>query len=148
MFAELGQCHHAALVWCPNAWGVACSDINPSTHARARALPRWYIWETPIFVLMGCAGGLFGVLFVRLNLIVMALRKRFVPPTDPIRRLAEVVFIAFVTATTVFTLTYVSPCRDKPAYLAPGANCTDPFETLDKEAFTIDTDIASEYFPS
>ena len=108
----------------------------------------WFIWETPIFALMGVAGGLFGVFFVRLNLLVMAWRRKHVPPTSPLRRLLEVVIIALATATVVFMLSYVSPCREKPEYLLPGSNCTDFFNPVDTEAFTIDRSIADEYFPT
>jgi chloride channel 7 len=50
----------------------------------------YYIWELPVFVLMGVAAGLLGALFIRLNVRVTALRARWVPPRRPHLRLLEV----------------------------------------------------------
>lgn len=50
----------------------------------------YYIWELPIFTLMGILAGLLGALFVRIHVICSRLRAKYVPATSPKRRLAEV----------------------------------------------------------
>ena len=50
----------------------------------------YYIWELPVFVLMGLFAGLLGAAFIRLNVRVTALRARWVPPRRPHLRLLEV----------------------------------------------------------
>ena len=50
----------------------------------------YYIWELPVFVLMGVLAGLLGALFIQLNIRVTALRARWVPPRRPHLRLLEV----------------------------------------------------------
>jgi chloride channel 7 len=50
----------------------------------------YYIWELPLYVLMGVVGGLLGALFIRINVWVTALRARYVPPVMLKRRVAEV----------------------------------------------------------
>ena len=39
----------------------------------------YYVWDVPIFCVMGAAGGLLGALWVHLNVQVTALRHRYVP---------------------------------------------------------------------
>ena len=39
----------------------------------------YYVWDVPIFCLMGAVGGLMGALWVHLNVKVTALRHRFIP---------------------------------------------------------------------
>lgn len=50
----------------------------------------YYIWELPVFVAMGCAAGLLGAAFIRLNILATQLRARFIPPRKPLLRLLEV----------------------------------------------------------
>ena len=49
----------------------------------------YYIWELPVFVLIGVLCGVLGALFIQLNLLLTRLRARFVPPRRPHLRLAE-----------------------------------------------------------
>ena len=50
----------------------------------------YYIWELPIFVVIGIVAGLLGALFVRLYVLCTRLRARFVPASSPRRRVIEV----------------------------------------------------------
>ena len=48
------------------------------------------LWELPIFVLIGCAGGVVGGVFVAVNIKITTLRHKYIPVTQPLRRLLEV----------------------------------------------------------
>ncbi|GLC73545.1 hypothetical protein PLESTF_001389800 [Pleodorina starrii] len=74
----------------------------------------YYSWELPIFAVMGVLGGLLGAAMVALNNAVTRLRRRFVPPTAPARRVAEVISLAVLTATAWFLASYLSPCGSYP----------------------------------
>ena len=50
----------------------------------------FYAWEIPIFVLMGCVGGLSGALWIRINIAMTRLRAQHIPARAVRRRLAEV----------------------------------------------------------
>lgn len=50
----------------------------------------YYVWELPVFVLMGVAAGLLGSAFIKLNIRATQLRARFVSPRKPWLRLLEV----------------------------------------------------------
>ena len=50
----------------------------------------YYVWELPVFALVGAVAGLLGALFISLNIRATALRARFVPPRKPRLRLVEV----------------------------------------------------------
>ena len=50
----------------------------------------YYVWELPVFALVGAVAGLLGALFISLNIQATALRARFVPPRQPRLRLVEV----------------------------------------------------------
>ena len=50
----------------------------------------YYVWELPVFVLMGVTAGLLGALFIKLNIRMTQLRARFIPPSKPRLRLMEV----------------------------------------------------------
>lgn len=86
----------------------------------------WYIWEIPIFVLMGIGGGLMGIVFVRANLAIMHWRAKHIPSTHGAKRLAEAVFVAFVTATLSFVIGRASGCRDDPQSLHEGSSSHPP----------------------
>ncbi len=72
-----------------------------------------------MFVAMGVGGGLAGAAMVWLNQRVTNLRKRFVPATQPSRRVAEVVLLAAVTSSVWLLLCYVSPCGEVPHNASP-----------------------------
>lgn len=86
----------------------------------------WYVWEIPIFAVMGIAGGIMGIYFVNLNLKLMRWRARYVPNSARMRRLVEVVVIASVTATCNFIITKLSGCRDDPSELRNGGDHLPP----------------------
>lgn len=50
----------------------------------------YFIWELPLFCFIGVAAGCLGALFVRLYVACTRLRAKYIPATNPIRRLAEV----------------------------------------------------------
>ena len=81
----------------------------------------WYFWEVPIFACMGCVGGLMGAFFVNTNIKITALRQKYIPVSQKHKRLAEVIFVCFVTATIMFFMMSVSPCRPIPQPLRNGA---------------------------
>eukprot|EP01025_Chloroclados_australasicus_P037565 TRINITY_DN3838_c0_g1_i4.p1 TRINITY_DN3838_c0_g1~~TRINITY_DN3838_c0_g1_i4.p1 ORF type:complete len:949 (-),score=77.27 TRINITY_DN3838_c0_g1_i4:197-3043(-) len=74
----------------------------------------YYLWEIPLFILMGIGGGLLGAAFVKVNMFVTRFRSKYIPVTAGIKRLVEVLFIAAITATALFIVTYVSPCDKLP----------------------------------
>ena len=47
----------------------------------------YYVWELPVFALVGAVAGLLGALFISLNIRATALRARYVPPRQPRLRL-------------------------------------------------------------
>lgn len=72
-----------------------------------------------MFLAMGVGGGLAGAAMVWLNQRVTNLRKRFVPSTQPSRRVVEVVLLAAVTSSVWLLLCYVSPCGTVPENASP-----------------------------
>lgn len=50
----------------------------------------YFVWELPLFALMGAIAGLLGALFIHLNIKATALRARYIPPRKPGLRLLEV----------------------------------------------------------
>ena len=50
----------------------------------------YYIWELPVFVLIGVLSGVLGAAFIQANMALTRLRARYVPPRRPHLRLAEV----------------------------------------------------------
>ena len=50
----------------------------------------YYIWELPLFCLIGIIAGLVGAAFVRLYVVCSRLRAKYIPASNPYRRLAEV----------------------------------------------------------
>jgi chloride channel 7 len=81
----------------------------------------WYFWEVPIFACMGCLGGLFGAFFVNTNVKITMFRQKYIPVSSKYKRLAEVIFVCATTATIMFFMMAVSPCRDIPSPLRNGA---------------------------
>eukprot|EP00884_Botryococcus_braunii_P006609 jgi/Botrbrau1/1594/Bobra.0185s0013.2 len=75
----------------------------------------YYVWDVPVFCLMGAMGGLMGALWVHLNVRITALRHRYIPVRCPWRRWAEVMVLVWATATIWFLFTYWSPCRQLPS---------------------------------
>jgi len=80
----------------------------------------WYFWEVPIFLLMGAAGGLMGSAFVNMNVRITAWRHRYIPVRNKLRRLLEVIAIAWLTSTLFFFFMSISPCKAIPAPLVSG----------------------------
>ncbi len=50
----------------------------------------FYAWELPIFVAIGCGGGLSGALWIRINIAMTRVRAQYVPARCVRKRLAEV----------------------------------------------------------
>ncbi|CAD7694881.1 unnamed protein product [Ostreobium quekettii] len=74
----------------------------------------YFLWEMPIYIVIGAVGGLLGALFIKTNVKITQFRQRFIPIRFSHRRLVEVVFVAWVTSSAAFLLCYVSPCDDVP----------------------------------
>ena len=73
--------------WYSDAWGERVHDTKI---ANAGAKYYFYAWELPIFVAMGCIGGLSGALWIRINIAMTRLRAQHIPTHAVRRRLAEV----------------------------------------------------------
>ncbi|KAK9808763.1 hypothetical protein WJX72_003174 [[Myrmecia] bisecta] len=74
----------------------------------------YFIWELPVFVILGIIAGCLGALFIKLHVKFTAFRGQYIPPRLVNRRLCEVLFVAWLTATTFFVITYASPCQKLP----------------------------------
>ena len=81
----------------------------------------WYIWELPIFALIGAIGGLLGALFVHLNIMLTRWRRTHVPMNRPAMRIAEVIAITLITATLCYAVTMFSPCAVVPPAAGHGS---------------------------
>ncbi|DBA70944.1 TPA: hypothetical protein ACH3X2_011387 [Trebouxia sp. C0005] len=75
----------------------------------------YYIWELPIYVFMGCIAGALGGWFIKLNIHFTSFRAKYIPASNRWRRFGEVVFVAWLVATTWFLATYSSPCQNLPS---------------------------------
>ncbi|CAD7699480.1 unnamed protein product, partial [Ostreobium quekettii] len=75
----------------------------------------YFLWELPLYLLLGGMGGVLGALFIAINVHITRLRQKFIPVRAPNRRLVEVMFVAAVTSSIAFCLCYISPCRELPA---------------------------------
>ena len=78
----------------------------------------YYVWEIPIFVLMGMLGGLMGAAFIQLNVRITGWRLRRIPVSRPAKRALEVVAMAAVTGTVMFSASYFSPCVPLPSHVS------------------------------
>lgn len=78
----------------------------------------YYVWEFPVFVLVGILGGLMGALFIHLNVKITMWRRRHIPVSNKMRRFYEVVAIAVLTSIILFSFARSSPCRALPADVA------------------------------
>ncbi|KAG2486586.1 hypothetical protein HYH03_014756 [Edaphochlamys debaryana] len=74
----------------------------------------YYLWELPIFAVMGAGGGLLGAGMIEVNKLLVRYRRRFVLPTQPLRRVTEVVALAALTATAWLLACFLSPCQPTP----------------------------------
>lgn len=74
----------------------------------------YFVWELPIFMVLGAVCGLLGSLFVWLNVKMTSLRHKYVPVSSPLKRTVEVIIVAFVTSSLAFWMCYVSPCKQLP----------------------------------
>ncbi|KAL3138646.1 hypothetical protein ABBQ32_006406 [Trebouxia sp. C0010 RCD-2024] len=75
----------------------------------------YYIWELPIYVIVGCVAGALGGIFIKLNIHFTAFRAKYIPSSNRWRRFGEVVFVAWLVATAWFLVTYHSPCQPLPS---------------------------------
>jgi chloride channel 7 len=110
----------------------------------------WYFWEVPIFALIGCLGGYVGALFVNLNVRITAWRAKHIPVHDRFRRFLEVIAMAALTFTVMFTFMVSSPCLEIPVPLRDGhtnlANELDRFEYGEASKEEIRTDFFSKMY--
>ena len=74
----------------------------------------YYLWEFPVFVLIGIIGGLMGALFVSLNVKITHFRRKYIPVTNKSRRLYEVLCIAVLTSFVMLAFAYGSTCARLP----------------------------------
>lgn len=60
---------------------VLCRDFGLYTDSLASYGSRmfYYVWDVPIFCLMGAIGGLMGALWVDVNIKVTAFRHKYIP---------------------------------------------------------------------
>lgn len=49
----------------------------------------YYIWELPIYCILGCVAGMLGGLFIKLNIKFTALRAKYIPSSNKWRRFSE-----------------------------------------------------------
>eukprot|EP01025_Chloroclados_australasicus_P012437 TRINITY_DN1572_c0_g1_i2.p1 TRINITY_DN1572_c0_g1~~TRINITY_DN1572_c0_g1_i2.p1 ORF type:complete len:958 (-),score=133.08 TRINITY_DN1572_c0_g1_i2:534-3407(-) len=107
----------------------------------------YFVWELPIFVVMGCLGGLLGALFVQVNVKVTQWRHKMIPVRCPWKRLGEVVFMAVLTAIIFFFTSYFSPCAPKPpTEILSEIDVGDITEVSDQQFFQ-GGGAAAEHFP-
>ena len=57
----------------------------------------YYIWELPIYVIIGCIAGALGGWFIKLNIIFTAFRAKYIPASNRWRRFGEVSICLFVS---------------------------------------------------
>ncbi|QDZ22769.1 chloride channel protein [Chloropicon primus] len=74
----------------------------------------YYVWEFPVFVIVGILGGLMGALFIHLNVKITMWRRKHIPVDKRNRRFYEVVAIAVLTSIILFSFAKASPCRTLP----------------------------------
>ena len=74
----------------------------------------YYVWEFPIFVLVGILGGLLGALFISLNVRITHWRRKHIPVSNKNRRFYEVLCIAVLTSIVLFAFAKSSPCKGLP----------------------------------
>lgn len=73
----------------------------------------YYIWELPIYVMMGCIAGALGGWFIKLNIHCTAFRAKYIPASNRWRRFGEVSCVSGQTVDVpldqtlvLFTVTY------------------------------------------
>ena len=67
---------------------------------------------------MGMLGGLMGAAFIQLNVRITGWRLRRIPVSRPAKRALEVVAMAAVTGTVMFSASYFSPCVPLPSHVS------------------------------
>eukprot|EP00878_Enallax_costatus_P021372 GHUV01022622.1.p1 GENE.GHUV01022622.1~~GHUV01022622.1.p1 ORF type:complete len:539 (+),score=137.95 GHUV01022622.1:262-1878(+) len=73
----------------------------------------WYVWEVPIFLVMGALGGLLMALWTYLNTLHQWLRKKVL--TKPLAKVADVAMCCLITNTIRLLVAHASPCAEVPA---------------------------------
>lgn len=69
----------------------------------------YYIWELPIFTLMGVCAGVLGGVFVKVHVICSRLRAKYVPASSPRRRLMEVTVVTHISYNHMMILRIAMP---------------------------------------
>ena len=87
---DLGRCSHAT--------GYLVFRLYDDNLALYGKRYFYYVWELPVFALVGAVAGLLGALFISLNIWATALRARYVPPRKPRLRLVEVCLVQHVAS--------------------------------------------------
>eukprot|EP00669_Euglena_mutabilis_P007831 TRINITY_DN3028_c0_g1_i2.p1 TRINITY_DN3028_c0_g1~~TRINITY_DN3028_c0_g1_i2.p1 ORF type:complete len:985 (-),score=333.70 TRINITY_DN3028_c0_g1_i2:137-2827(-) len=82
------------------------------------------LWELPIFALIGACGGVAGAALVTYQSRMGLLRAKYCPPAKKWRRIAEVMFMAFLTASIWYAVLATSKCLPMPNSSVDEANAT------------------------
>lgn len=72
---------------------------------------RWYVWELPVYMLLGLLGGLLAALWTALNVRLLLVRKTFAK--HPLHKVLDVLLVCLITNTIrcdVLTEGVISPC--------------------------------------
>lgn len=59
----------------------------------------YYIWELPIYVILGCVAGMLGGLFIKLNIKFTSFRAKYIPSSNKGRRFCEARFLQLMLVT-------------------------------------------------
>ena len=78
----------------------------------------YYLWELPIYAVMGVFGGCMGSLYIKLQIFVSRLRGRYIPVAKRKRRIAEVAVPPHLPAPSLF-VSSIASCQRFPAQACP-----------------------------
>eukprot|EP00455_Lapot_gusevi_P006098 TRINITY_DN12600_c0_g2_i3.p1 TRINITY_DN12600_c0_g2~~TRINITY_DN12600_c0_g2_i3.p1 ORF type:complete len:787 (-),score=196.47 TRINITY_DN12600_c0_g2_i3:47-2407(-) len=105
-----------------SGWGNF--DVASLVVFNAGPSSKYRLWELIPFALMGVIGGLTGALFIKINLQVTAFRQKHILPSK-LRRIAEVVCIAFFWSFFSILMAKIWACSNVPAHV------TDPTSKIE-----------------